>query len=85
MDESCNHKTYICDYIDLIRESLVDNNFNRIHCYLDNIQFLAQRMEDVLKERKEKLIEEGYIKCPLCGAMSVPEFDHYTCCGFIKN
>jgi len=82
MEDLLNNKTYVCDYIDLIRNLNTDEH---ISCYLDNIQFLVQRMEDVLIERKNRLTEEGYMKCPSCGSMSKPELNCYKCCGYIEE
>jgi len=82
-----NDKVFICDYIDIIRAKYASVN-QGLDSYLDVIQSLAQRMEDVIVERKQNLIDEGYIKCPLCGSMSKPDielgFKYFNCCGFIK-
>jgi len=83
-------KNYICDYIEDIRTILDSPNcsIDDINCHLDVIQFLALRMENVLIERKQLLINEGYIKCPSCGLMNKSINDngyvYYKCCGFLN-
>jgi len=80
-------KNYVCDYIGMIKNMIISlDEEEQITAYLENIQHMVQNMENVLIDRKDKLLQEGYVVCPSCRSVIKPMLYsglyYYNCCGF---